>query len=698
MSEPIRPAAEECCDPLYLPLLERRGFLAAGGLAVLCALARAGAQERQRPRGGEAERAQLDTWLQISPDSAVTVYTGKVELGQNIRTVLAQVVAEELHLEAADITLVMGDTDLSPYDAGTFGSQTTPRMMPVLRAAAAAAREALLDLAAARWQVDRATLSLEGGQVVQRSSNRRMAFGELTAGRRLVRTITGVPSVPPAQWRVTGRPLRKLNGPAIVTGQHRYPSDITRPGMLHGRVLRPPAAGAKLRDLETGAAAALPGVQVVREGDFVGVTAPDEHQAALAIEALRATWQPGTGPSNAELFSILRPAPVSTLANAAASPVAAGLAAAEVRLEQTYTVAYIAHTPLEPRAAVAEWEAGKLTVWTGTQRPFGVHEELVRAFRLPPEQVRVQMPDVGSGYGGKHTGECALEAARLAQAVGRPVKVQWSREEEFQWAYFRPAGVMDVLVGARRDGTLTAWEMHNHNSGPAGLDAPYDVPHKKVEFHRASSPLRQGSYRGLAGPANFFARETALDELAVALRLDPLALRLKNLSNPRLRAVCEAAAQRFGWGRTPPRGRGYGLACGFEKGSWVATCAEVAVTDQRIQVLRMVTAFDCGAVLNPDTVRNQIEGMHVMGLGAALFEAIEFANGQIHNRWLSRYRVPRFRDLVPLEIVLLDRRDQPSVGAGETPMMALAPAIGNAVYQACGTRLRGLPLIFPPSG
>jgi isoquinoline 1-oxidoreductase len=309
--------------------------------------------------------------------------------------------------------------------------------------------------------------------------------------------------------------------------------------------------------------------------------------------------------------------------------------------------------------------------------------------------VRVIVPDMDSGYGGKHTGEAAIEAARLAKAAGKPVKLVWTREEEFTWAYFRPGGVIEVNAGAKKDGRLTAWECHNYNSGGSSLRTPYDVPNQHTEFHAADSPLRQGSYRALAATANTFARESHMDELAYALHLDPLAFRLKNLKDARLRAVLEAAANKFGWGRTKPAdGHGFGIAGGTEKGSYVASCAEVSVDrgSGRVKVLRVVTAFECGAVLNPNHLKNQVEGGAVMALGGALFEAIRFADGKILNPRFADYRVPRFGDVPVLETVLLDRRDLPSAGAGETPLIALAPAVGNAIFQAAGVRLRALPM------
>ena len=373
-----------------------------------------------------------------------------------------------------------------------------------------------------------------------------------------------------------------------------------------------------------------------------------------------------------------------------------GSGMADQRLEAAYTIAYIAHVPLEPRAAVAEWTDGKLTVWTGTQRPFGVRDELTRALSLAADRVRVIVPDMGSGYGGKHTGEAAVEAARLARDAGKPVKLVWTREEEFTWGYFRPAGVIEINAGARRDGTLTAWESHNYNSGASALRCPYDVPNQRTVFHPCDSPLRQGSYRGLAATANHFARESHLDDLAHALHLDPLAFRLHNLRDARLRAVLEAAARRFGWGNTQPAaGHGFGIAGGTEKGSFVAACAEVAVDrpSGRVRVLRVVTAFECGAILNPEHLKNQVEGAAVMGLGGALFEAIDFANGTIRNPRFSAYRVPRFADVPTLETVLVNRKDLASAGAGETPIVALAPAVGNAIFQATGRRLRSLPMV-----
>jgi isoquinoline 1-oxidoreductase len=324
-----------------------------------------------------------------------------------------------------------------------------------------------------------------------------------------------------------------------------------------------------------------------------------------------------------------------------------------------------------------------------------VREELATAFRIPTEKARVIVPDTGAAYGGKHTGDAAVEAARLAKAAGKPVKVRWTREEEFTWAYLRPGGLIEVRSGARKDGTLVAWEFHNYNSGPAAIATPYDVANQRIQFHPVKSPLRQGSYRGLAATANHFARESHMDELAHELGMDPLAFRLKNVSDARLKAVFEAAADRFGWAkREKAAGRGFGIAGGVEKGGYTALCAEVEADEKtkRVRVRRAVVAFECGAVVNPNGLRNQVEGAVIQGLGGALFEAIRFENGKILNPHLSQYRVPRFPDVPAIEVVILDRRDLPPAGAGETPIVGIAPAVAAGIFDATGERRRAMPL------
>jgi nicotinate dehydrogenase subunit B len=682
--------------------------LAGDGLAV--ALVGPPAMPWAAPRATGASEV-VGAWLHVATDGAVTVYTGKVEVGQGIRTSLAQEVAEELRAPLASVRMVMGDTDLTPFDMGTFGSMSTPQMGTQLRKLGAAARELLIGLAAEKWKTERSRLRASDGRVRVARGKRSLGYGELVAGRRAKELVRGdVAMSPPARWATAGSPAAKTGARDVVTGRHRYVGDLRLPEMLFGKVLRAPSYGATIAEADTTAAAAVPGAVVVREGGFVGVAAPSLGLAEAALAGIRATWTPVAEPlpDSRGVYAYLkatRPRTSEPREGEFFLPepfvrgdAAAALAAADHRLECSYAVAYIAHVPLEPRAALAQWtrDAGgeRLTVWTGTQRPFAVRAQLAAALGVPEPRVRVVVPDTGAGYGGKHSGETAVEAARLARSAGRPVRLVWTREEEFRWAYFRPAGVMDVAAGVMRDGAVTAWTFDNYNSGPAAIQTPYAIPNQRVEYHPSELVLRQGSYRGLAGPANFFARETHMNELAQLVGMDPLAFRLRNTGDPRLKAVLEAAAERFGWGREAAQGHGVGIACGFEKGGYVATCAEVAAdrATGSVRVARGVTAFDCGAVVNPDGLRNQIVGAFIQGLGGALFEEVDFDHGVVRNAHLKAYRVPRFSDVPAIDVVLVDRKDEPPFGAGETPMMAVAPAIGAAIFDATGVRPRSLPM------
>jgi isoquinoline 1-oxidoreductase len=650
---------ELMAGPAYDFPLDRRGFFKTLGAGIVVASMMEG------QRGGPAAPKEIGAWLHIGTNGLVTAFTGKVEVGQNARTSLTQAVAEELGAPMGSVEMVMGDTDRTPYDMGTFGSMTTPQMVPLLRRAAAAARRLLPE---GDWA--------------------HIDFSKID--EKLAHASTEGAFKPTAEWTVMGTSARKVHGRDIVTGAHKYASDMKLQNMLYGRVVRPTQFNAKLVKADVSAAKAMPGVVVVQDENFLGVAAPTMHQAAAGAAAIKAEWSAAGQTSNATLFADLRRTTGAGRGGSEAGSVEKALAEADKKLDFTYTVAYIAHAPLEPRAAVATWIGDKLMVWTGTQRPFGVRTELAQSFHIPEANIRVSMPDTGSGYGGKHTGEAAVEAARLAKGAGKPVKLVWTREEEFTWAYFRPAGVIDVRSALDRNGRITAWEFHNYYSGPSGIDTPYDVPNKKIQFHQVDGPLRSGSYRGLAGTANHFARESHMDELAALAGMDPLEFRLHNLRDARFKAVLQAAAERFGWGKTKGA---FGIAGGYEKGSYVATCVEVqAEAGKAPRVVRVVQAYECGAEINPDQLKNQNEGAVIMGLGGALFEAVQFDNGRILNAHFAQYRVPRFRDVPRIEVVLVDRKDLSPAGAGETPIMTLAPAVANAVHRATGERRRGMPL------
>jgi CO/xanthine dehydrogenase Mo-binding subunit len=665
--------------------VQRREFMRifgvmGGGLLVFASMP-GSAQESGRT-GQQAVSSDVSAWVHIDEKGHITGYTGKTEIGQNIRTSLAQAIADELRVPFDRVSLTMADTDLVPYDQGTFGSQSTPRMAPQLARAAAAAREMLLDQAAAQWNVDRATLTVKEGRII--GQGRSAGFGEITKGQKLAGAVpAGVSPSPIAQSTVRGTAQKKVDGAAFVTGRHRYTPDITRPEMLYGAIIRPSGYTGTLASMDDSAARAITGVTVVRDGTFAGIVAPSERLARKAASALKSEWRvPADLPSSQTVYEHLK-ATGTTGGGRGGAPTVAGnvpaaRAAAARTFDASYRIPYIAHVPLEPRSAVAEWRDGKLTVWTGTQRPFGVRTELAEAFRIPETQVRVIVPDTGSAYGGKHTGEFAVEAARLAKAAGKPVKLVWTRAEEFRFGYFRPAGVIEVKAAVDGGGTITAWEFDNWNSGPSAIQTPYDIPNRRIQFHQSDSPLRQGSYRGLAATANHYVREMHMDAIARGLGVDAVEFRLKHLKDERVRSVLMAAAKAIGWPKPSATGRALGIACGTEKGSYVSTAAELSPMATGFKVERLVVAFECGAIVNPDGLNNQVEGSVVQGLGGALFEAIEFANGQLSNGSMAQYRVPRFKDIPPIEVVLLDRKDLPSAGAGETPIVCVAPAIGSA--------------------
>ncbi len=695
-------------NPLYNFTFNRRQFLKVftGGIALIVPMSNllsvSGQQEQGESGRGRFEQRvpnEIGAWIHIDEAGTVSAFTGKVELGQNIRTSLAQAVAEELRVPIESVRLVMADTDLVPFDMGTFGSRSIPFMAPQLRKAAAAARETLVALAAEQLKVAPADVRIVNARFVNHDASKSLSFADVAKGQKLVKAIPAdVAIMGVKDWTISGKSVPKVGARDFVTGKHEYTSDLKRPGMLFGRVVRPATLNSTLVSADTKAAEAISGVTVVRDGDFIGIAATDPSILARAEKAIAVHWKAPGQPGAAQLFEQLKRESSPSRGGGGGRPVgsiADGMAQADKKLSQTYTVAYIAHAPLEPRAAVAEWKDNKLTVWTGTQRPFGVRSELAEAFHIPEESVRVIVPDTGSGYGGKHTGECAIEAARLARASGKPVKLVWTREEEFTWAYFRPAGVIEVSSGVKNDGTVTAWEFHNYNSGASAIQSKYAFPNQNIQFHNSESPLRQGSYRGLAATANHFAREVHMDELAQLVGMDAVEFRLKNTQDQRLKAVLEAAANLIQWGAKRPAGRGAGIACGFEKGSYIATAAEVSVDPKtkKVKLERVVATFECGAIVNPLHLHNQVEGAVVQAIGGALFEGIDFQNGQILNPKFSKYRVPRFSDMPAMTIALLGRADLPSAGAGETPIVGLAPAVSSAIFEATGQRLRSLPLV-----
>ncbi len=684
--------------------LSRRTFVQVLGAGLLISVPAGGVLGQRQRRGGRGREQRVAARIHVGKDGTITVLSGKVEMGQGARGELTQAAAEELRVPAGRIHMLLADTSLVPDDGITAGSRTTPSTVPAVRRGAAAARQLLTELACRRWGISQDSVRVAEGQITHAATGRTLTYADLAEAEDLPKLFDqAVPPdialTPVQEWKVLGRSVLRPNRGDLVTGAHKFPSDLAPPGVLHGKVLRPPSYGAKLVSIDLAPAKAMEDVVAVRDGELVGVAAPTAFRAQQALEAIARTakWEPAPHPSSREVFDYLRD---RARGGVPGNPFQQEISEAGKVLRETYHVAYVQHAPLETRAALAEWKQGKLTVWAGTQNPFGYHRELAGAFGLPNDRVRVIVPDFGSGFGGKHTGEAAVEAARLARAAGRPVSLKWTRQEEFTWAYFRPAAVIDVEATLDARGTLTSWHFININSGGAAINTPYAAGKAECRYVRSEPPLRQGSYRTLAATANNFARESFMDELAAAAGADPLDFRLAHLEDDRLRAVVVEAARRFNW-REKVKHRepdiGVGLACGTEKGSYVAACVEIAVDRARNQIVvrQVCEVFECGAVLNPDNLLAQVQGCIVMGMGPALREEMRFVDGKMRNASFLECRVPRFGDVPKLDVHLLNRPDLPSAGGGETPIIAVAPAIANALYHATGRRVRQMPIRLP---
>jgi len=662
-------------------------------------------------RGGYASAAFANTqpgdgkatWLLVRPSLQVTAYAGKVELGQGVRSGFAMEVADELRLPLAMVQVVLSDTDLVPWDMGTFGSQSTARVGLQLRKAAATARQTLLDLAASRLDLPTSELVAGEGRVAsRRDPGRSVGYGDLLEGQHLSREISDdAPLTTADEFTVMGRPAQRVDAVARVTGRALYSQDISVPGMVFARVLRPPSFRAKLVDVDDSVARMMPGVvQVARDDDLVAVLAESDEQAEAAARVLRARWEEqGDQPSHQDMPDLLLRTSQDGVTTQTAGSLEAGLREAEKVHEATYYIPYISNAPMEPKAAVALWEGDHLTLWAGTQRPFGVRAELAQHFGMEESRVRVIAPEVGGGFGSKSYYPVALEAARLAKVAGRPVRVAYTRTEEMVWSTFRPAALIQVRSGFNADGKIVAWEFKAHHAGPRaqvgrrGSETPYDIANVSVTVAASASPLRSGSYRSLGGAVNHFARESHIDEIAAILGMDPVELRLRNLSNPRFRRVLTTAAERFGWTRgAAPSGQGIGVAIGLDVGSYAATCFKIDLQGSEVRVERVVAALDCGLVVNPDGARNQVEGSIVMGMGTALYEAIDFQAGVLMTSSFARYRVPRINNAPAIEVELVGDPETPSTGAGEPAMVPAAAAIANALFDLKGERLRNLPL------
>ncbi len=720
--------------------LTRRGFTTGlGGIVLSFSLApQIGlAQEPRRLPGSLQTNRMLDAWIRIGADGKVTVFTGKVELGQGIITALAQIAAEELDVPLSQVTMVPADTGRTPNEGQTAGSQSIENSGTALRMAGAEVRAILLELAAKRFGVGADALKVADG-VITAHDGRNVSYGELAGEASLMREATAEAKPKPAsQHKLVGKPIQRLDIPAKMTGGAAYVQDLRLPGMLHGRVARPPRHGSRLESVDEAKIKAMPGVvAVVRDGSFLGVVAHREEQAIKAVAALSASakWIPGPElPDPTRLYQELM---MLKTQDKVISEKDAALPASAKVFEATYHRPYQAHASIGPSCAVAQIADGKLRAWTHSQGVYPLRVTLARALRMQASDIRCIHMEGSGCYGHNGADDVALDAALLARATdGRPVRVQWMRGDEFKWEPYGPAMTMQVkaaLVGGRIvDWSYDVWsQSHNMRPGdPDGVNllaswymadpqqpgparqAPqpngagdrnaiplYDLPRHKITHHLImENPLRTSALRTLGAYANVFAVESFMDELATSAGIDPIKFRLAHIKDPRERAVIEAAAKAARWKPGEKgdgvRGRGIGYAKYKTTATHVAVIVEVEIdrASGKVKVPRAWTAVDSGLIINPDGLTNQIEGGVVQSTSWTLYEQVRFdKNGIMAKDWRS-YPILSIADSPKVETVLINQPSQRSLGAGEASQGPTVAANANAIANPTGKRLREFP-------
>lgn len=686
--------------------LSRRKFLklVGGGIVILFTVRDPFFLEAQR-RAGQQLPEDFNAFLRIGEDGRVSCFTGKIEMGQGVVTSLAQMLADELEVSLDSVDMVMGDTDLCPWDMGTWGSMTTRFFGPPLRAAAAEARAVLLELAGEYLQSEPSQLYAEAGFICHKSQKqKRVSYAQLTAGKKIARYLEGkAPQEKPDDFTIVGTPVSRRDSVVKVTGQAKYAGDLREPGMLYARILRPPAHGSRLLDVDTSGAERIGGISIVKEDDLVAVLSEDPEVAEKALGELRPRWEkPRSDVDDKTIFDhLLKVAPEGEVVSEGGD-LAEGEKIAKRVVENTFLDGYVAHAAIETHTALAKVEGKKATIWASTQNPFGVKDEVAEILGFPPDNVRVITPWVGGGFGGKASNRQTGEAARLAKKTGKPVQVAWTRAEEFFYDTFRPAAVVKVKAGIDGSGRITLWDYGVYFAGERGSQHYYDIPHHRTMTFGSgwrgvpgSHPFGTGAWRAPANNTNTFARESHIDVLATAAGMDPLEFRLKNLKDKRMIRVLQAVAKKFGW--TPakaPSGRGFGIATGIDAGTYVAHMAEVEVdkNTMEVRVKRVACAQDMGLSINPEGSKIQMEGCITMGLGYALREDIRFKGGEIFDWNFDTYEIPRFSWLPEIETVIIEDRGAAPQGGGEPAIIAMGGVLSNAIFDAVGVRVRQLPM------
>jgi nicotinate dehydrogenase subunit B len=691
----------------------REFFKIVGGGIVVFFAAEATAPAFQGPPPGQAPPgigrmpgmgapADLNAYLRIGEDGKVTIFSGKVEMGQGNTTALAQMAADELCVPFESISMIMSDTDQCPWDMGTFGSMSIRIYGSALRSAAAEAKAVLVELASEQLKKPKSELTVENGAVCVTSDKKtRLTFAQLTKGQKITRKLDRKPEVKPAaEFTIIGKSPRRLDAGAKVTGKAQFSGDIRFPGLLYAKLLRPPAHGAVIKNVDISAAEKIPGVLVVKESGIVAVLHEDPEVAEKGLSAIKADFDVPAGTVNQEtIFDHIVQAASKPQERERKGDLAEGAKASADIFEHKYLNGYGAHATIETHTACARFQDGRMTVWVSTQTPFPNQQEIAKAVGLKPEDVRVIAPYVGGGFGGKSADPQGVEAAQLAKITGKPVQVAFSRAEEFFYDAFRPAAVVKIKSGIDKGGKICLWDYHVYYAGTRSAEQFYDVPHNLMSVYGnwmgadKAHPFRTGAWRAPGANINVFARESQIDIMAAKAKVDPLEFRLKNTADPRMRRVLQTTAERFGYkSAVSPSGRGFGIACAIDAETYIAEMAEIKLDSGKVIVKRVVAAQDMGVVINPEGAKMQTEGCIMMGLGYSLSEDISFKGGQIFTRNFDDYQIPRFSWLPKIETVLIKNDELTAKGGGEPGIVPVGAAIANAIFDLAGIRLFQMPM------
>ena len=684
--------------------MDRRDFLktTGSGLFILFTIKDASFFTREKQlRLQQGYPSDFNAYLKIGEDGRVACYTGKIEMGQGIITSLAQMLADELDVALDSVDMVMGDTDLCPYDRGTFGSMTTRFFGPALRAAGAEGRSVLLEMASEKLKVPVKDLTVDNGVVFEKKNKKnKISYAQLTKGKKIEKHVNGQAEIKkPAEFKVIGKSEIRRDGELKVSGEAKYAADIQFPQMLYARILRPPAHGAKLVSADTSEAEKVKGAKVIKQDDMIAVLHkyPDAAEEALSKIKAKFDKSPSTLNDKNIFDHLLKAAPNGNTV-AGGGDLAKGKKNSDKIIEETYYDGYKAHAPIEPHAATANIEGDRVIVWASTQTPFPAKDELSKALNIPAKNVRIMQTFVGGGFGGKTRNLQIVEAARLAKLTGKPVQVAWTREEEFFFDSFRPAAVVKIASGINK-GKLYYWDYHVYFAGERGSQQFYNIPNHNTSVHGSgwgggAHPFATGAWRAPGNNTNTFARESQISIMAHAAGMDEVEFRLQNLTDKKMKNVLKTAADKFGWKPSKSDGKGYGVSCGIDAGTSVATIAEVEVNKStgNVKVNRVVCAQDMGLVINPEGATIQMEGCITMGLGYTLSEDIHFKNGEILDINFDTYEIPHFSWLPKIETVLIDDKEAPPQGGGEPAIVTMGAVVANAIFDATGARVFQLPM------